>query len=130
MTDEHGKPVKEMRGLYCTNCHNNDEWTPTGTRPRGPHGSRYEPILEMEFQRGDPVSESPASYALCYKCHNRSVVLSSTSFSGHNHAIGERASCSFCHDPHGISSAQGTVRSTKTRSLGPRPSMPLTHSRS
>ena len=22
MTDEHGKPVKEMRGLYCTNCHN------------------------------------------------------------------------------------------------------------
>ena len=88
--------------IYCTNCHNNDEWTPTGTRPRGPHGSRYETILELEFQAGDPVAESPASYALCYKCHIRSTLLSGSGrFPHQTHVVDKSASCAVCHDTHG-----------------------------
>jgi hypothetical protein len=34
--------------------------------------------------------------------------LTRTSFAGHDkHIRGESASCSICHDPHGISSTQG-----------------------
>ena len=88
--------------IYCTDCHNNDEWSPTGTRPRGPHGSRYEPILEREFQAGDPVTESFSTYALCYKCHNRSTLLfGSGRFPHRLHVIDQRASCTVCHDAHG-----------------------------
>jgi len=37
-------------------------------------------------------------------------VLSTTSFLEHDrHIRSENASCSICHDPHGISSAQGTA---------------------
>lgn len=87
--------------IYCTDCHNNNEWTPAGTRPRGPHGSQYEPILEREFQAGDPVTETFSSYALCYKCHNRSTLLSSGRFPHKKHVVDERASCAVCHDAHG-----------------------------
>jgi hypothetical protein len=56
------------------------------------------------------TTESAAAYALCYKCHNRSIILTSTSFRGHNqHIIDLQASCSLCHDPHGISSTQGNA---------------------
>jgi len=95
-------PLTSSSIIYCTNCHNNDEWTPTGTRPRGPHGSRYEPILEREFQRGDPVSESPASYALCYKCHNRSTLFNGPGRFPHSkHVVENNISCAACHDIHG-----------------------------
>ena len=87
--------------IYCTDCHNNNEWTTAGTRPRGPHGSQYEPILEREFQAGDPVTESFSSYALCYKCHNRSTLLSTGRFPHRKHVVDERASCAVCHDAHG-----------------------------
>jgi len=88
--------------IYCTDCHNNDEWTPQGTRPRGPHGSRYEPILEREFQAGDPVAESPASYSLCYKCHNRSALIDGSGrFPHKKHVVEKNASCAVCHDIHG-----------------------------
>lgn len=95
-------PLTSSSMIYCTNCHNNDEWTPTGTRPRGPHGSRYEPILEREFQRGDPVSESLASFALCYKCHNRSSLIDGSGrFPHKKHVVENNISCAACHDIHG-----------------------------
>ena len=88
--------------IYCTDCHNNDEWTAAGTRPRGPHGSRWEPILEREFQAGDPSPESFSSYALCYKCHNRTTLLEGPGRFPHNrHVVEKSASCAVCHDVHG-----------------------------
>jgi hypothetical protein len=54
--------------------------------------------------------ESAAAYALCYKCHNRNIILTDVSFKGHDkHINGANASCSICHDPHGISSTQGNA---------------------
>lgn len=87
--------------IYCTDCHNNDEWTSSGMRPRGPHGSRWEPILEQEYETEDPMSESPSTYALCYQCHNRTTVLYSGNFPHEKHVLEQGASCAVCHDPHG-----------------------------
>ena len=53
-----------------------------------------------------------AAYALCYKCHSRTSILADQSFRYHKmHIVDERASCSLCHDSHGISSSQGTTTS-------------------
>jgi predicted CXXCH cytochrome family protein len=88
--------------IYCTDCHNNDQWTSAGISPRGPHGSIYESILAQEFQAGDPTTESPASYALCYSCHDRTTLLQSTTGFPHNtHVVLQNTSCAVCHDTHG-----------------------------
>lgn len=88
--------------IYCTDCHNNDQWVTGGLSPKGPHGSQYEPILEREFQQNDPSVESYQSYALCYKCHSRSVLLSGQiRFPHDKHLLNAQASCAACHDAHG-----------------------------
>ncbi len=101
--------------IKCTDCHDNDTGpkAPTpGTGPSGPHGSSIKHLLVARYDADtSSTTESAATYALCYKCHNRTIVLSSTSFSGHNHAIGQRGSCSFCHDPHGV--PQGNTTNNK-----------------
>jgi hypothetical protein len=100
--------------VTCTDCHDNDagpKASPPGTGTSGPHGSNIKHLLAARFDMDNSnTSESAATYALCYKCHNRSTILSSASFKEHNLHIGTAsASCSICHDPHGISSAQGTT---------------------
>ena len=92
----------------CSDCHSNNSGPGAGgTGPRGPHGSIWEPILERRYDTGDPVTESSAAYALCYKCHSRTSILGNTSFREHNkHIVGENTSCSVCHDPHGIAASQ------------------------
>lgn len=89
--------------IYCTDCHNNDEWTAGGIRPRGPHGSLYPPILEREYQMNDPSAESYPAYALCYKCHNRSFLINdrANTFPHRQHVVTAQASCGVCHDAHG-----------------------------
>lgn len=89
--------------IYCTDCHNNDEWDPAGGRPRGAHGSRYQPLLEKEYQTDDPVPESFQSYALCYKCHERGFLINdqANTFPHGRHVRDEQASCAVCHDAHG-----------------------------
>ncbi len=89
--------------IYCTDCHNNDEWTPTGSGPRGPHGSRYAPILGQEYQANDPSFESYQTYALCYRCHNRDYVINDRAhtFPHRRHVRDQNASCAACHDVHG-----------------------------
>lgn len=94
--------------IRCTDCHNNDERATLGTAPAGPHGSRFEPILARRFeQSGGNVTESAESYALCYQCHNRDVLLSTEwlstegGFIHRKHLRDAKASCAVCHDPHG-----------------------------
>ena len=98
--------------MYCTDCHDNDQGpkAPTpGTGPAGPHGSSYKHLLAGRYDMDNSsTTESTTTYALCYKCHNRTIIFSDQSFRGHDeHVRGQRASCSICHDPHGVSSTQG-----------------------
>ncbi|NOX97088.1 MAG: hypothetical protein GXO98_03300 [Nitrospirae bacterium] len=90
--------------IYCTDCHNNDQGPNAGgAGPNGPHGSIYAPILERQLLLTDYSPESPANYALCYKCHSRTNILNNKSFPYHKlHIVTVRASCTTCHDPHGV----------------------------
>jgi predicted CXXCH cytochrome family protein len=98
--------------ITCTNCHDNDTGpkaaTP-GTGPAGPHGSSLKHLLADRYDMDNANTiESAATYALCYKCHDRTIILGTASFSQHNrHIIANSASCAICHDSHGISSTQG-----------------------
>ncbi|HRX85747.1 MAG TPA: cytochrome c3 family protein [Phycisphaerae bacterium] len=95
--------------ITCTDCHNNDAGTNAGgSGPAGPHGSIYDYLLERNYTVTDNNDESAFEYALCYKCHQQSIVLSSRSFSLHRlHVVDERTPCSACHDPHGVSTTVG-----------------------
>jgi predicted CXXCH cytochrome family protein len=102
-------PYTETSIIYCTGCHNSDSSTTAGgPGPDGPHGSVYSPILEQNYTTLDNTIESTFEYALCYKCHDRNSILNDDSFAKHEeHVSGENAPCSACHDPHGVSAAQG-----------------------
>jgi len=102
--------------IRCTNCHNSDEagrdpvigGVTLGSGARGPHGSIYAPLLIDNYTTSDFTLESPRSYAPCYRCHDRQSILSDQSFPLHSeHIVRGRASCSACHDAHGISRTQG-----------------------
>lgn len=95
--------------IYCTSCHADDE-----QGSRGPHGSAFAPILKERYETADNTPESFQSYALCYRCHDRSRILSDRSFQtkmmrttasggGHSGHLAAGAPCSACHDPHGVS---------------------------
>jgi hypothetical protein len=98
--------------LKCSDCHNNNTGPATGgTGPNGPHGSIYPTMLERQYLTVDRTVESASTYALCYKCHDRNKLIGSGSaFSRHGqHIVDLRTPCNACHDPHGISSTQGTT---------------------
>jgi predicted CXXCH cytochrome family protein len=93
--------------IYCADCHASDTASVPGTGVKGPHGSNVSPLLSGEYARMDNVAESPATYALCYKCHERTSILANESFTGHaRHVVDHKTNCSVCHDAHGIASAQ------------------------
>lgn len=95
-------PYNASSTLTCSDCHNNDQWTPGGTAPRGPHGSRFAPILAREYQTEDPSPESYSAYALCYQCHDRATLLFTVGgFPHKEHVVDQHTSCAVCHDPHG-----------------------------
>ncbi len=92
--------------IKCTDCHNNDVLDSTA---RGPHGSIYEPILERQYVTVDGTPESLTVYAMCYKCHDRNIILSNDSFIRHQKHISGMGKngplntpCNVCHDPHGV----------------------------
>jgi hypothetical protein len=97
-------PITTASIIYCTDCHNNDQGPNAGgTGPKGPHGSAYSPLLERNLVYTDLLPYNSANFALCYKCHNSSVVDSSmiTSWSSHQTHIEQyRAACTTCHDSH------------------------------
>ncbi|MHC4716466.1 MAG: cytochrome c3 family protein, partial [Planctomycetota bacterium] len=98
-------PLKTTSLLYCTDCHGSD----SSSGPKGPHGSRYRPLLVRPYVTIDRTTETPRAYALCYGCHSRESILADRSFSEHRkHIVEQKAPCSACHDPHGISASQAS----------------------
>jgi hypothetical protein len=115
-----GRPMSSR--ILCTDCHNNDNAREFGgTGPNGPHGSKYDHILERQYlmsQVGagstpgtfvvnlnpNPILDStPASpYALCAKCHDLNYVSSGDGFKAHGSHIQKGFSCSVCHSAHGV----------------------------
>lgn len=98
--------------IYCTTCHADDEGG-----SRGPHGSSFPPILRERYEMADNTPESFDNYALCYRCHDRTSILSDISFQqrraipsggGHSgHVVKANVPCGACHDPHGVNAAAG-----------------------
>ncbi|MCP4251467.1 MAG: cytochrome C [bacterium] len=93
--------------ILCSDCHSNDNGPGAGGNgPSGPHGSIYDFLLERNYTVRDDTPESEYEYAMCYKCHLRTSILSDASFSSHRlHVQEENTPCSACHDPHGINPA-------------------------
>lgn len=95
---------RNRRFISCQSCHNNpDSIDEGGLEVNGPHTSRYEYLLVAQYETDDFTLESPQSYALCYRCHDRTSILGDESFSLHNvHIVRGRTPCSACHAPHGV----------------------------
>ena len=100
-------PMDPSSIIYCSDCHSSDAGV-TEAGARGPHGSVWPFLLEQEYSVADGTVEGFQAYAMCYKCHDRDVLLSDRSFPAHRtHVVDYNAPCSTCHDPHGISGTQG-----------------------
>ena len=103
--------------ISCVDCHDSNESPAIGNNgPRGPHGSIYKPILRQRYGDGVAFSaksliESEATYALCYRCHDRSKLFLNNSGSFRSgvsgnlhtwHVSDKNIPCYLCHDPHGV----------------------------
>lgn len=96
--------LRTRRMISCQECHNNPNGISAGgMEVDGPHTSRYEHLLVARYDTRDFTIESPQSYALCYRCHDRTSILNDESFPLHrNHIVRGRAPCSACHAAHGV----------------------------
>ncbi len=103
----------ESSMIYCIDCHNSDDSARAGgSGPEGPHGSSYPHLLMYNYEIDIyPLTYSPDSYALCFRCHDETILLSSTSaFAPHSsHVVQHGVPCSVCHDPHGVSAQRGAT---------------------
>jgi predicted CXXCH cytochrome family protein len=90
--------------IGCTDCHNNNDWAQSGNAPKGPHASRYAPILERNYISLDPTVESMYNYDMCYKCHDRNTLLRNQTgtFPHLDHVVNQQTPCAVCHDAHGV----------------------------
>jgi hypothetical protein len=114
-------PLTTSSMIYCTDCHSDESVANGGSGSRGPHGSKYAPILHDQYDTTNSLhSYNTSNFMLCYNCHYEVSILSDNTFqkkdlqwgghSGHlqsitdagNHTYYVYASCSACHDPHGI----------------------------
>jgi hypothetical protein len=103
-------PYNRSSIIACTDCHNNNQGpNANGSGPNGPHGSIYTPLLERQLVLTDGAGDSEATYALCYKCHSRTSIRSNASFQLHRKHLDEGASCTTCHDPHGVANASHLI---------------------
>ncbi|MBW2541015.1 MAG: hypothetical protein JRF15_02910 [Deltaproteobacteria bacterium] len=102
-------PLRETSMIYCSDCHSGSAGS-AQFGIRGPHGSDWPFLLEQPYSVADGTIESYQAYALCYKCHDRNLLLSDGPTGIHNkHVVEEDTTCSVCHDPHGISATQGNA---------------------
>jgi len=97
--------------IYCTDCHNSDDSTKAGgTGANGPHGSDYEPLLIARYETHYPQTYSQDSYALCFRCHDPTVIMNRVASRFPLHIIhiqGNNIPCAVCHDPHGVPLVDG-----------------------
>ena len=118
------KPYKEKKilpgdisRLSCRDCHGSDN----PSSPSGPHGSNNEYILVEGYSTKDNQPEASQYYALCYRCHSRSSLMSDESFKYHSLHINGRTgsaaylgtSCYTCHDSHGSTENKYLIRFNK-----------------
>jgi len=100
-----GSGLTASSRIGCGSCHNNDGVTANPPGPAGPHGSQNAPLLELNYNTASNVTESPSEFALCYKCHDRTDLLTTTVTGKFPHSIHlsnpVNASCAACHDAHG-----------------------------
>jgi len=91
--------------MECSDCHG-----PNSGLTAGVHGSSNPGLLVARLSTQDYSSESESNYALCYRCHDRTNILSNASFSEHNrHIVQARTPCTVCHDSHGIALSSGSI---------------------
>lgn len=119
------KPYKEKKVnpndisvINCTACHGSEN----PDSPRGPHGSNYQYLLTDNYSTRDAEPESSFAYALCYRCHDRDIILNDKSFRYHSLHIrgggvvssGPRGtSCYTCHSSHGSTEYKYLIRFDK-----------------
>jgi hypothetical protein len=120
-----GRSLAPGTYLNCTDCHNNDAARASGgTAANGPHGSRYNHILERRYDfEPEPAAPGGATtgvsyasglsgpYALCDKCHDvdAKILQEDSVFGKHRrHVVNASASCATCHAPHGIQGGSST----------------------
>ncbi len=108
------------RRVNCTDCHGNA----SKRGARGPHGSTVASILRWNYQTADGATEAPETYTLCYECHNRKAIFSSSPFPLHSsHVIQDKTSCATCHAPHGSIGNRALIRfGEETKLSGVKPS--------
>ena len=88
--------------IYCNDCHSGDR-SPSagGTDASGPHGSRHEALLALDYELDAGRRFNAGASPLCFKCHDAGSLISDQSFLHRLHVWEEGASCINCHDPHG-----------------------------
>lgn len=90
--------------MYCSDCHANRKEPGVA---RGPHGSKFNPMLAGEF---GPLADAGRQDELCYQCHNQKTYKEGREGSrwqgpgGHaDHISKDKIGCFKCHETHGSS---------------------------
>lgn len=104
-----------LRTIYCDSCHD-------------PHGSTRPHLLRKD--NPDTFSQTQGiSYELCYSCHNENYLMNTGAnvrvrrlhkahVTGiHQSGNAFKASCSNCHDPHGVPNKTGLTTGTNSLHL-------------
>jgi len=136
--------------IYCTDCHNSDDNREFGgPGPNGPHGSKWDHLLERRYefsqapgpgQRITNLFPTPdlsvnGPYAMCGKCHDLSnQIVKNTSWNQHSSHINAGFTCSTCHTAHGLGAGSGNITGERlvnfdVNVVAPNGNMPVSYNR-